>query len=111
MPGFKTSLSFDEFLLQIKKEGLAIAGQTESLVPADKALYALRDVTATIDSIPLIAASVMSKKIAAGANIIIIDVKCGSGAFIKTLDEARELSSRMVEIGKRLNRSITTVIT
>lgn len=111
IPGFKTSLELNEFLDQVKNTGAAIASQTAQLAPADGRLYALRDVTATIDSIPLIAASVMSKKIAAGANIIILDVKCGSGAFVKNLEDAKKLSKTMVEIGKRLNKSTICVIT
>ncbi|MDD3012199.1 MAG: thymidine phosphorylase [Candidatus Gastranaerophilales bacterium] len=111
IPGFKTSLELDEFLAQVKDIGAAIASQTNQLAPADGKLYALRDVTATIESIPLIAASVVSKKIAAGANVIVLDVKCGSGAFMKTLLEAQDLSNTMVEIGKRLNKSISVVIT
>lgn len=109
--GFRTSLSNDEFIGQVKNIGAAIACQTTNLVPADKKLYELRDVTCTIDSIPLIAASVVSKKIAAGANIIILDVKCGNGAFMKTIEEAEELSVVMTEIGKRAGKQISCVIT
>ena len=111
IPGFKTSLSNDEFFARVKDIGVAIACQTGNFTPADKKLYELRDVTATIDSIPLIASSVMSKKLAAGANAIVLDVKCGSGAFMNTLDEARELSKTMVEIGKRSGRLMSAVIT
>lgn len=111
IPGFKTSLTLDEFISQIKTSGAAIAGQTTQLAPADGRLYALRDITATVESIPLIAASVMSKKIAAGANIIILDIKYGSGAFMKTVEDALELSTVMIEIGKRLDKSVSTVIT
>lgn len=111
IPGFRTSLELDEFLSQVKNIGAAIASQTAHLAPADGKLYALRDVTATIESIPLIAASVVSKKIAAGANVIVLDVKCGCGAFMKTLSHAQELSNTMVDIGKRLNKSISAVIT
>ena len=95
----------------MKNIGAAITSQTLELAPANGKLYALRDVTATVDSIPLIAASVLSKKIATGANIIILDVKYGSGAFMKTIEEAQELSRTMVEVGKRLNKSVTAVIT
>ena len=109
--GFNPSLELDAFLEQVKSVGAAIAAQTSHLAPADGKLYALRDVTATVDSIPLIAASVMSKKIAAGANVIILDVKCGNGAFIKCMEDAKKLSTTMVEIGKRLNKSVTAVIT
>lgn len=111
IPGFRTTLSLDEFLAQVKRIGVAIASQTLSLAPADGKIYSLRDVTATVDSIPLIASSVVSKKIASGANIIILDVKCGRGAFMKTIEEAENLSNVMVQIGKRLNRSISAVIT
>lgn len=111
IPGFKTSLELDEFIEEAKKTGAAIASQTAKLTPVDGKLYALRDVTATVESIPLIAASVVSKKIAAGANVIVLDVKCGSGAFMKDLNAAEDLSRTMVEIGKRLDKKITAVIT
>lgn len=111
IPGFKTSLELDEFLGQVKNIGAAIASQTAHLVPVDGKIYALRDVTSTIESIPLIASSVLSKKIAAGANIIVLDVKCGNGAFMKSLPDAEELSKTMVEIGKLLNKSIIAVVT
>jgi pyrimidine-nucleoside phosphorylase len=109
--GFKTALSNEEFINQVKTTGAAIASQTANLTPADKKMYELRDVTCTIDSIPLIAASVVSKKFAAGANTIVLDVKCGSGAFMKTFEEAEKLSITMSEIGKRSGKSITCVIT
>jgi pyrimidine-nucleoside phosphorylase len=109
--GFKTSLSNDEFINQVKNVGAAIVSQTANLTPADKKMYELRDVTSTIDSIPLIAASVISKKFAAGSNVIILDVKCGSGAFMKTLAEAEELSVTMTEIGKRAGKPVVCVIT
>lgn len=111
MPGFKTNLDMNDFLSQIKTVGGAIVGQTSQLTPADGKLYALRDVTSTVDCLPLIASSILSKKIASGANIIILDVKYGSGAFVKTVEEAEELARIMVEIGKKLNKSITAVIT
>lgn len=111
IPGFRTALSNEEFLTQTKTIGAAIASQTGNFTPADKKLYELRDVTATIDSIPLIASSVVSKKIAAGANIIVLDVKCGSGAFMKTATEAEELAKTMVEIGKHAGKPISAVIT
>lgn len=110
IPGFKTGLEISEFKKIIKQTGTAIASQTLSLAPADGKLYALRDVTATVDIIPLIASSVVSKKIASGANHIVLDVKYGSGAFIKTPEKAEELSRVMVEVGKRLGRNICAVI-
>ena len=111
IPGYNTSLSFDEFTCNVKKIGVALIGSSKNLAPADKKLYALRDVTATVDSIPLIASSVMSKKIASGAKNIVIDVKCGSGAFMKTIDDAKKLAQKMVSIGKLCNRNITALIT
>lgn len=111
IPGLKTSLELDEFISQVKSIGGAIASQTGRLAPADGKIYALRDVTATVDSIPLIASSVVSKKIASGANVIILDVKCGSGAFMKSIDDAEKLSEIMVHIGKSLNKSICAMIT
>lgn len=111
IPGFNTSISEDMFIEQIKDIGVAIAGQTAQLAPADGKLYALRDVTSTVDCLPLIASSVVSKKIASGANVIVLDVKFGNGSFVKTKEEAEELSNIMVGIGKKLGRSITAVIT
>lgn len=111
IPGFDTSLPLNKFIEQVKTVGAAIGGQTAKLAPADGTLYALRDVTSTVDCLPLIASSVVSKKIASGANVIVLDVKYGSGAFVKTKEEAEKLSEIMVEIGKKLNRSITAVIT
>lgn len=111
IPGFNTSVPTDKFLNQVKNYGIAIGGQTAKLAPADKTLYALRDVTATVDSIPLIATSVVSKKIASGSNVIILDVKYGTGAFMKTVDEAIGLAETMVEVGKRLDKQITCVVT
>ena len=111
IPGFDINISGDDFLKQVNDIGLAIVGQTKNLVPADKLLYALRDVTATVDSIPLIASSIMSKKLASGADIIVLDVKVGSGAFMKTIDDAIKLSKTMVEIGKRFNKHVSCIIT
>ncbi len=111
IPGFNTKLTIQELIAQVKKINVAIASQTQNLTPADGKLYALRDVTATVDSMPLIASSVVSKKIASGAKNIILDVKYGSGAFMKTPEEAVQLSKLMVNIGKILNKSITAVIT
>ena len=109
--GFNTALSPEEFFTQVEKTGIAVVGQTGNLTPADKKLYALRDVTATVDSLPLIASSIMSKKLAAGAHNIVLDVKCGSGAFMKTPEDAEALATEMVKIGKMCGRNTRAVIT
>ena len=110
IPGFRVELSTADFLRQVRETGLAIVGQTGDLVPADKKLYALRDVTATVANSSLIAASIMSKKIAAGADAIVLDVKTGDGAFMKTLDEARALARAMIELGEHAGREVVCLI-
>ena len=111
IPGFRTELNPDDFIKQVNGIGLCIVGQTGELAPADKKLYALRDVTATVESIPLIASSIMSKKLAAGSKGIVLDVKTGSGAFMKTVEESENLAKEMVAIGKSAGKSVTAVIT
>lgn len=110
-PGFKTSLSAEEFFEAVHKIGISVIGQSEGIAPADKKLYALRDVTATVNSIPLITSSIMGKKLAAGSKNIVLDVKYGSGSFMKTAEDAEVLARNMVEIGKRNNRRISALIT
>jgi pyrimidine-nucleoside phosphorylase len=111
IPGYRFELTTDELVEQLRTVGMAIVGQSERLVPADKKLYALRDVTATVDIVPLIASSIMSKKLAAGAQAIVLDVKVGDGAFMKTLDDARVLAQEMLELGRRAGREVTCLLT
>ena len=109
--GFKTSMTLEEFKKQVNEIGLALVGQMGNLVPADKKIYALRDVTGTVDSIPLIASSIMSKKLASGAKNIVIDLKVGSGALVNNLSEAKNLADLMVKIGKENNKNIACILT
>ena len=111
IPGFNTSLETDEFIKNVNEIGVCIVGQSHDLAPADKKLYALRDVTATIDSLPLVVSSIMGKKLAADDDCIVLDVKTGSGAFTKTLDDSRELARVMVDIGKRAGKKMLALIT
>lgn len=110
-PGFSTALTDEQFFDNVNRIGIALIGQTADLDPADKKLYALRDVTGTVPSVPLMASSIMSKKLASGTDVIVLDVKCGSGAFMKTVDEARVLAETMVEIGKGAGRRVAACIT
>lgn len=110
IPGYQVEISEQEFLKQVSQEGLAIIGATKNIAPADKRIYSLRDVTDTVDSIPLIASSIMSKKIASGTDALVIDVKTGSGAFMKTLDKSIELAQALVEIGKSVGMKCIAVI-
>ena len=109
--GFRTDISQEDFIKQVREIGLALVGQSGHLVPADKKLYALRDVTATVDSIPLIASSIMSKKLASGSDTILLDVKYGEGAFMSTVSDARKLAETMIKIGKALGRNTMAIIT
>ena len=111
IPGFRVELSTEELIAQVREVGLAIVGQTGDLVPADKKLYALRDVTATVDNVSLIAASIMSKKIAAGADAIVLDVKVGDGAFMKSLPDGQVLAEAMIALGVRAGRDVVCVLT
>lgn len=111
IPGYNISLSEEEFINQVNECGIAVVGQTGVLAPADKKLYALRDVTGTVESIPLIASSIMSKKLASGADAICLDVKVGAGAFMKTLDDASKLATLMVQIGKNCGKDMTAILT
>ncbi len=111
IPGYQTTMTREAFIKQVHDVGVAVIGQTGHIAPADKKIYALRDVTATVDSIPLIASSIMSKKLAAGSKNIVLDVKTGSGAFMKSAADARRLGETMVEIGRAAGRNMTAVIT
>jgi pyrimidine-nucleoside phosphorylase len=111
IPGFRVELSTDEFVAQVRDAGMAIIGASANLVPADKKLYALRDVTATVDNYSLIASSIMSKKIAGGADAIVIDAKVGDGAFMKSLDDARALAEAMLDLGARARREVVCLLT
>ena len=111
IPGFQIALSTEDFFDIVKENGIAVVGQTGNMVPADKKIYALRDVTATVDSIPLIASSIMSKKLAAGSDGIVLDVKTGSGAFMKTLEDSITLAEKMVAIGNGAGRTCSALIT
>ena len=111
IPGFNTALAPDQFLRNVKDIGLSVVGQTGNLVPADKKLYALRDVTATVDNISLIASSIMSKKLAAGSDAIVLDVKTGSGAFMKTIDDSIALAQAMVSIREHVGKRTIALIT
>jgi pyrimidine-nucleoside phosphorylase len=111
IPGYRTELSLAEFVAQVRDVGCAIIGQTGDLVPADKLLYGLRDVTATVDQLSLIAASIMSKKLAGGAQAIVLDVKVGDGAFMRTLEDARRLAETMISLGEQAGREVVCLLT
>ena len=111
IPGFRVELTTDDFVAQVREIGIAVVGQTANLVPADKKLYGLRDVTATVDQVSLIAASIMSKKIASGADAIVLDVKVGDGAFMKTLADAQVLAEAMISLGRHAGRDVVCELT
>ena len=111
IPGFNVNVPISTAIEQVNNNHIVIMGQTADLAPADKYLYALRDVTGTVESLPLIASSIMSKKLAGGADAIVLDVKCGKGAFMKNINDARALANEMIELGKNLNKKVTALIT
>ena len=111
IPGFRSDLTLDEFRRGVEKIGCVITGQTENLAPADRLMYALRDVTATVESIPLICGSILSKKFAAGPRGLVFDVKCGNGAFMKDIDSAKNLANNLIRIGKLMGRNVSALIT
>lgn len=111
IPGYQAKITEDHFISVIKACGCSIIGQTDRLAPADKKLYALRDVTATVPSIPLITASIMCKKMAEGIDALVLDVKCGSGAFMKTIEDARALATSMINVGKAMNKKVSAIVT
>ena len=111
IPGYRTALSAEEFISQAERVGIVVVGQSGNMTPADKKLYALRDVTATVDCIPLMVSSIMGKKLAAGSHSIVLDVKVGSGAFMKTPEDAEKLAREMVKIGKRCGRNVAALLT
>jgi pyrimidine-nucleoside phosphorylase len=111
IPGFNTSLSEEHFFKEVNEIGLAVTGQTANIAPADKKIYALRDVTGTVEAVALIASSIMSKKLASGADVILLDVKVGEGAFMKTLDDAKKLARSMVDIGKSQGKKMVALLT
>ncbi len=111
IPGFRVNLTRDEFLSQLEKVGVVMAGQTDDFVPADKKMYALRDVTATVESIPLISASIMSKKLAEGIDALVLDVKTGNGAFMRVEEDAVKLAETMIGIGRGMGKDVVALIT
>src|SRR5215470_10178424 len=111
IPGFRVELTTEEYVAQLRDVGVAIIGQSADLVPADKKLYALRDVTATVGIVPLIASSIMSKKLAGGAEAIVLDVKVGDGAFMKSIEDARILGEQMLDLGQRAGREVVCLLT
>src|SRR6476620_3471454 len=111
IPGFKVNLPVSEYRRLVREVGCCLIGQTKEIAPADKKLYALRDVTATVDCIPLIASSIMSKKMAEGIDALVLDVKVGSGAFMKTREDARLLARTMIQIGAEMNKTVVALLT